>query len=222
MEIFTKKSVFVKAIPIFFALLTLFSVIPSCVLADDQSLPPSPDSEGSFEQMKTRMTESVNRTIETLENSKENLDNESSIESAQKLITDLDSIKEEISSAETEDELLKLRSELDTLLDEAPEELKNIPGLIPQSKGPGPGMQDGNGSFSQGFENNSEKRPEIAPDGNQSLRDANSILDSNGMREKGSTGTGEMANMTEESIKETPIEPGFFGKIINALKSIFS
>ncbi len=94
MEIFTKKVI--KVIPIFLALLTLFSMIPSCAFADDQNLSPSRGSEESFDQMKTRMAESVGRTIETLEDSKEDLGSESSVESAKKLISSLESIKDEI------------------------------------------------------------------------------------------------------------------------------
>jgi hypothetical protein len=125
MKIFNKKG-----IPIFLALLTLFTllcIIPSCALADDQNMPPSSGYEESFDQMKARMTESVNITIENLKELKANSDNESTIEAAEKLITDLKSLKEELSNAETDEDLIKIRQELITLFNAAPEELKNTP-----------------------------------------------------------------------------------------------
>ena len=222
MEILTKKAVPIKIIPIFLALLTLLSIIPSCALADDQNLPPSPGSEESFDQMKTRMAESVDRTIETLEASKEDLGSESSVESAEKLISDLESITDEISNAETEDELLEIRSELDTLLNEAPEELKSLPGLIPQNRDLGPGMRNRNETLPQSYENESERRPEMVANESQSLRDSNSIIESSGMPGKRPDSEEEKGNLTEESGKETPEESGFFGKLINALKSLLS
>lgn len=216
MEVFTKK-----VIPIFLTLLTLFSIIPSCAFAEDQNVPPSPGSEESFDQMKTRMTESVNRTIETLENSKEDLDDES-LEKAEQLITDLESIQEKLSNAETEDELLEIKDELDTLLDAAPEELKSIPGLIPQNMGPGPGMQNGTENLSQGFENGSEKRPEMTTNRSQPPRDENATMDDSGMPGQSPEVMEEKGNLTDENGKETADESGFFGKLISALKSLFS
>jgi hypothetical protein len=123
---------------------------------------------------------------------------------------------------ETEDELLEIRSELDTLLNEAPEELKSLPGLIPQNRGQAPGMRDGNETLPQGFENESEGRPEMTANESQSFRDSNTIIDSSGMPGKGPDDAEEKGNLTEENDKETPDESGFFGKLINALKSLFS
>jgi hypothetical protein len=83
-----------KIIPILITLLTLFSIIPSFALAENQNVPPSPGSGESVDQMKIRMTESINNTIETLENSKENLTNESSLEVTEQLTTNLEAVKE--------------------------------------------------------------------------------------------------------------------------------
>jgi hypothetical protein len=77
------KLLYKKKVPIFLALLillTLLSITPACILADEQKMPPISGSGDLFNHMKTRMTESVNVTIESLENSKENLDNESTLE----------------------------------------------------------------------------------------------------------------------------------------------
>jgi hypothetical protein len=159
MEVFAKK-----IIPILITLLTLFSIIPSFALAENQNLPPSPGSGESVDQMKIRMTESVNNTIETLENSKENLTNESSLEAAEQLTSNLEAIKEKISSAETEDNLLQIKQELGALLAEAPEDIKII---LPQNMGPGPGMQNASEKHSAGFENGTERRPEVTTSRNQ-------------------------------------------------------
>jgi hypothetical protein len=222
MEVFTKK-----IIPIFLTLITLLSILPSSAFAEDQNVPPLPGSEESFDQMKSQMTESVNRTIETLENSTGNLDNESSLESAEKLITDLKSIKEEISNAKTEDELFTIKKELDALFAAAPEELKSI---LPQDMGPmggsqnmgqGPG-QNGNENLSQGFENGSERRPEMLSNRSQQPMDANATMNDSKMPGQGPRGMEEKGNLTEENGKEKADDSGFFGKLINALKSIFS
>lgn len=89
-------------------------------------MPPSPGSGESVDQMRILMTESVNNTIGTLENSKENLTNESSLETAEQLTTNLEAVKEKISSAETGDNLIEIKQELDALLAEAPDDIKII------------------------------------------------------------------------------------------------
>lgn len=232
MKIFTKK-----VIPIFLALLTLLtllSTIPSCALADDQNMPSSSGSRESFDQMKARMTESVNITIENLESSKVNLDNESTREAAEKLITDLKSIKEELSNAETEDDLIKIRQELDTLDETAPEELKNTPGLLPHNTGQGPNMQNVSGNFSQDFKN----RPEMMNNGsqppemisNRSQRgDFNATMNGSerpGPRHEGLEGENNSSNLNAESGNGKTANSGFlgslFGGLMNALKSLFS
>lgn len=223
MEVFTKK-----IIPILITLLTLFSIIPSFALAEDLNIPPSPGSGDSVDQMKTRMTESLNNTIETLENSKENLTNESSLEAAEQLTTSLKAIKEKISSAETEDDLLQIKQELDASLAAAPDDIKIIlpqnmgsgPGMQNRSMGPGPGMQNGTENLSQGFENDSERRPEMTT--NRTPKDGNTTLEGSGMPGKGPEGMEDKGNLTDENGKETADESGFFGKLVSALKSLFS
>lgn len=225
MEVFTKK-----IIPILITLLTLFSIIPSFALAEDLNVPPSPSSGDSVDQMKTRMTESLNNTIETLENSKENLTNESSLEAAEQLTTSLKAIKENISSAETEDDLLQIKQELDALLAAAPDDIKII---LPQNMGPGPGMQNrimgpglgmqnGTENLSQGFENDSERLPEMTTNRSQPPKDGNATMEGSGMPGQGPEGMEEKDNLTDENGKETADESGFFGKLVSTLKSLFS
>ena len=191
---------------------------------------PSPGSGESVDQMKTRMTESVNDTIGTLENSKENLTNEVSLEAAEQLTTNLESIKEKISSAETEDNLLQIKQELDALLATAPDDIKII---LPQNMGPGPGMKNGsmghepemqNGSenLSQGFENGTERRPEMTTNRSQPPRDGNATMDGSGMPGQGPEGMEEKGNLTDGNGKETADGSSFFAKLIDALKSLFS
>jgi hypothetical protein len=213
MKVFTKK-----VISILITLLTLFSLTPSFALADNQSIPPSTDSGESVDQMKSRMTESLNTTIETLENSKENLTNESSIEAAEKLTTNLEAIKKKISNAETQDDLLQIKQELDALFAAAPNDIKII---LPPNIHLGPGMQNGSEKLFQGFENGTEKRPEIMINRTQPPRDGNVTMN-NGMPGQGSKGIEEKGNLTNESGVETADEPSFFGKLFDALKSLFS
>lgn len=213
MKIFTKK-----VIPIFLTLITLLNIIPYCAFAESQNAPPSHGSEESFDQMKTRMTEMVNETIETLENSKGDLDDES-LEEAEQLITDLESIKEEISSAESEDELLTIKTKLDNLFAATSEDLKT---LLPKAMGSGPGMQNGAENLSQGFENESERRPEMRINRSDSPNDENATNNMNEMPEKGHGDMEETDYFTEENVAETSEDSGFFGKLVNALKSLFN
>ncbi len=168
--------------------------------------------------MKSRITESINTTIETLENSKENLTNESSLEAAEQLITNLEAIKEKISSAENGDDLLQIKQELDALFAAAPDDIKII---LPQNMGPGPGMLNGSEKRSQNFENGTERRPEMVTNRSQPPRDGNATMDS-GMPGQVPKGMEEKGNLTDEGGKETTKESGFFEKLINALKSLFS
>ncbi|HEY3362975.1 MAG TPA: hypothetical protein VGK06_14455 [Methanosarcina sp.] len=165
------------------------------------------------------MIESVNITIETLDNSKENLTNESSLEAAEKLTTNLEAIKEKLSSAKTEDDLLQIKQELDKLFVAAPNDIKVI---LSQNMGPGPGMQNGSEKISQGFENGTERRPEMMTNRSQPPRSGNSTMDGNGMPGQGPTGMEEKGNLTDENGKETAEEVNFFGKLIDALKSLFN
>lgn len=116
----------------------MFSIVPSCALADEEITQPSFPEE-DFDTMQSRMTESVDRMIEALENSTEELD-EDTLASSEELISGLTSIKEEISGAETASDLQTIRKELDALLEEAPEELKSISGFGMGGKGPGQGQ----------------------------------------------------------------------------------
>jgi hypothetical protein len=208
-----------KGIPIFLALLTLLtllSMIPACVLADDQKMPPTSGSGESFDQMKARMTESVNITIENLNSSKVNLDNESTLEAAEKLITDLKSIQVELSNANTEDDLIKIRQELTTLFNAASDELKTTPGLLHSNVGQGPNMQNISGNFSQDFKN----MPEMMNNGTQPPGMMNNETQPPGMEEKDNS-----SNLTAVSANEKAADSDIFGNLlrdfINTLKSLY-
>jgi len=219
-----------KVIPILLALLTLLALlitISSNTLADDKNMPTLSGSGQSFDQMKARMTESVNITIDNLESSEANMDKESSIQAAEKLITDLKSIKEELSNAKTEDDLIQIKQELDTLFNAAPEELKNIPGLLPQNMGPRQDLQNVSENFSQDFKNRSEMRPEMMNNRSQS-GDLNATMndsDRPGPRHTGMEGKNNSADIKAERGNETTADSDFlgnlFGGLINTIKSLF-
>jgi hypothetical protein len=201
-------------------------------------MPTLSGSGQSFDQMKARMTESVNITIGNLESSKANMDNETSIEAAEKLITDLKSIKEELSNAKTEDDLIQIKQELDTLFNAAPEELKNIPGLLPQNMGPRQDLQNVSENFSPDFKNRSEMRPEMMNNRSQPPEMMNNRSQSGGLnatmndserpgpRHAGMEGKNNSADITTERGNETTPNSGFlgnlFGGLINTLTSLFS
>ncbi|MDD3245947.1 MAG: hypothetical protein PHF18_03645 [Methanosarcina sp.] len=167
------------------------------------------------------MTESVDRMIETLENSTEDFDADT-LESAEELISGLTSIKEEISNAETTSDLQTVREELDTLLEAVPEELKSISGF---GMGHDPeNAQNGSkispqGSAPKGSGNMSEGRPEVPEAAN--ARSENASMDKQGMPDRASNEQ-EKAGMEEGSDSAPSSESGFFGKLINSLKSLFS
>ncbi|AKB36235.1 hypothetical protein MSSAC_1645 [Methanosarcina siciliae C2J] len=209
-----------KKISIFSVLLIMFSVVPSCALAEEETTEPSLPEE-DFDTMQSRMTESVDRMIETLENSTEEIDDET-LASAEELISGLTSIKEEISEAESESDLQKIREELDTLLEEAPEELKSISGF--GMMGPGPeqaqnGSQNGSQVPPQGAGNMSEERPE-RPEG------ANAMGENASTEKQGMSGQApdeqEETNNAENAETESSTETGFFASLLNSLKSHFS
>lgn len=169
--------------------------------------------------MKSQMAESVNITIETLDNSKENLINESSLEAAEKLTTNLEAIKEKISSAKTEDNLLQIKQELGALYTAAPDNIKVI---LSQSMGPGSGLKNGSEKISQGFENGTERRPEMMTNRSQLPRSGNATIDGNGMLGQGPKGMTGKGSLTDENGKEAAKESGFSGKLIDALKSLLN
>jgi hypothetical protein len=215
-----------KKISIFSVLLIMFSIVPSCALAEEETTQPSLPEE-DFETMQSRMTESVERMIEALENSTEDLDADT-LSSAEDMISELTSIKEEISAAETETDLQTIREELDALLEEAPEELKSISGFG-MGQGPGQG-QNGSQVPPQGSGNMSEGRPEM-PEGANSMdknaMDENSSMEKQGMPEQSpdgqeNAGVVDDAGVAEDVSADTSAETGFFGKLINSLKALFS
>jgi hypothetical protein len=209
-----------KKISIFSVLLIMFSIVPNCALAGEENTQPSLPEE-DFETMQSRMVESVERMIEALENSTEDLDADT-LASAEEMISELTSIKEEISAAETETDLQTIREELDALLEEAPEELKSISGF---GMGPGPGQgQNRSQAPLQGSENMSEGRPEIPEGANQRDKNAmgeNSSVEKQGMPEQ-TPAEQENTGSAEGADKDTSSETGFFGKLINSLKALFS
>lgn len=218
-----------KKISIFSVLLILFGIIPNCVLAEEENIQPSFGPEEDFDAMKSRMTESVDGMIETLENSTEDLDADT-LESVEELINGLKSIKEELFEAETESDLQEIREEIDTLLEAAPEELKSIPGFGMGHSGPGQAQNgsqippQGPGNMSEGrpekrVMNMSEKRPEIPEEAN--IMDENTSMEKQGIPGK-APGMQKEAVTEESSDKETSGASDFFGKLINSLKALFS
>ena len=212
-----------KKISIFSVLLIMFSIVPGCALAEEETTQPSFPEE-DFDTMQSRMTESVDRMIEALENSTESLDADT-LESAEELISGLTSIKEEISEAETTSDLQTVREKLDTLIKAAPEELTSISGF---GMGSGPGQaqngnqvppQNGSQVPPQGSGNMSEGRPEI-PEG-ANVMSENASMEKQGMPGQ-SPGEQEGADAAEGNNTETSTESGFFEKLINSLKSLFS
>jgi len=204
-----------KKSSIFSVLLIMFSIVPSCALAAEETTQPS-FPEGDFDTMQSRMTESVDIMIEALEKSTEDLDADT-LASAEELISGLTSIKEEISEAETDSDLQKIREELDTLLEAAPEKLTSISGF---GMGPGSG-QAPNGSQvpPQGAGNMSEGRPEM-PEG-ANVMGENASMEKQGMPGQ-APGKQEEADTAEGGDTETSTETGFFGKLLNSIKSLFS
>lgn len=208
-----------KKISIFSVLLIMFSLVPGCALAEEETAQPS-ITEEDFDTMQSRMAETVDRMIETLENSTEDLDGDT-LASAEEMISELTSIKDEISEAETESDLQTIREELDSLLAEAPEELKSIPGF---GMGSGPG-NDKNGSQAppQGSGNMSQERPEM-PDGTNPM-DKNAVNENSSMEKQetpGQTPAEEKSADSSENVTRDSTEAGFFEKLINSLKSLFS
>ncbi|HET8688181.1 MAG TPA: hypothetical protein VFM18_16225, partial [Methanosarcina sp.] len=122
------------------------------------------------------------------------------------------------SSAETEDDLLETKQELDALLATASEDIKVI---LPPNTGPGPGMQNGSEKHFQGFENETERHPEMTANRSQPHGAGNATMDGSGMQGQGPEGMEGKSNLTDENSKETAEESGFFGKLIDALKSLF-
>ena len=209
-----------KKISIFSVLLIMFSLVPGCVLAEEENAQPSLPEE-DFDTMQSRMTESVDRMIEALENSTEDLEGDT-LASAEEMVGELTSIKEEISEAETESDLQAIREELDSLLAEAPEEFKSIPGF---GMGSGPGNDKNESQVPpQGSGNISQGRPEM-PDGTNPM-DKNAVNENSSMEKQetpGQTPAGEKtADLSENVTKDKSTEAGFFEKLINSLKSLFS
>lgn len=204
-----------KKISIFSVLLIMFSIVPSCALAAEETTQPSFPEE-DFDTMQSRMTESVDRMIEALENSTEDLDADT-LESAEELISGLTSIKEEISNAETTSDLQKVREELDTLLEAVPEELKSISGF---GMGPGPEQaQNGSRVPPQGAGNMSEGRSGM-PEG-ANVMNENASMEKQGIHGQ-TPAEKENEDTAEDSDTDTATEANFLGKLINSLKALFS
>ncbi|AKB18031.1 MULTISPECIES: hypothetical protein [unclassified Methanosarcina] len=204
-----------KNISIFSVLLIMFSIVPSCALAVEEITQPSFPEE-DFDVMQSRMIESVDRMIEALENSTEDLDADT-LELVEELISGLTSIKEEISNAETTSDLQMVREELDTLLEAVPEELKNISGF-----GMGPDSeqaQNGSNVPPRGAGNMSEGRSGMPERAN--VMSENASMDKQRMPDRASNEQ-EKAGMEEGNDNALSSESGFFEKLINSLKSLFS
>lgn len=73
-----------------------------------------------------------------------------------------------------------------------------------------------------GFENGTERHPEMTTGRSQPPGAGNATMDSSGMPGQGPEGVEEKDNLTDENGKETAGESDLFGKLIDALKSLFS
>ena len=198
-KIFNLKNIF-----IFSVLLIMFSIVPSCALAAEEATQPSFPEE-DFDTMQSRMTESVDRMIEALENSTDDLDADT-LASAEELISGLTLIKEEISNAETTSDIQMIREERDTLLEAVPEELKTISGF---GMGPGYGQPQNGSKFPpRDAGNMSEGRPEVPEAAN--VMSENASMEKQGMPDRASNEQ-EKAGMEEGSDSAPSSESGFFG-----------
>jgi hypothetical protein len=215
------KTFNLEKISVLSLLLLIFSIVPSCALAGEETTQPSLPEE-NFETTQSRMTESVDRMIEALENSTEDLD-AGTLESAEETISGLTSIKEEISEAETESDLQTIREELDALLEAAPEELKNLPGFGMIGPSPGQG-QNGSQAPPRGSGNMSEGRPEMPERAN--AMGENAMGNNFSMGKQATPGQAPVeqknADTAEDGSTETSTENGFFASLINSLKALFS
>lgn len=212
MKLFDLIKIFnLKKISIFSVLLIMFSIVPSCALAEEETAQP-PFPEEDFDTMQSRMIESVDRIIVALENSTQGLDIDT-LQSAEEMINGLTSIKEEVSEAETESDLQTIREELDTLLEEAPDELKSISGFGMGSAGH---AQNGSKAPQRDYGNGSPEMPQGA-----NVMGDNASMEKQGMPGK-VPGEQEEADIAEDSNTEASTDAGFFGKLINSLKSLFS
>jgi hypothetical protein len=217
MKLFDLIKIFnLKKISIFSVLLIMFSIVSNCALAEEETAPPSFPAE-DFDTMQSRMAESVDRMIEFLENSIEDLDDDT-LDSAEELISGLTLIKEELSEAETDSDLQTIREELDTLLKKAPEEVKSISGFGMGRPGAGQAQNESQVP-PQGSDKMSERRPTMPERANAMGEKAS--MEKRGMPGK-APGEQEKADTAEGGDTETSTETGFFGKLINSLKSLFS
>lgn len=211
-----------KIISLFTTLLILSCLVPNSAFAEEDGTTPSfASDEEAFDFMKSRMTESISSMIENLEDSKEDLD-EDLLEEAEELITELELVKVELEDVETDSEMLEIRTELDSLIEEASDELKEVLGPVGQGMGSGP---DGAGAPEQGFEAGSERDPAMMQNRSQ-VKDGNATGEDGAseerkMREQSSDEMEENADggNTEETGAENA---GFFGQLLNSIKSLFS
>ncbi len=142
------------------------------------------------------------------------------------MISELTLIKKEISAAETESNLQTIKEELNALFKEAPEELKSIAGF---GMGPGPGQgQNGNQIPPKGSINGSVNMSEGFPDMPKGANTMNkNAIDGNSGMEKQelprqAAAEHENLGTEEDNDTDTSTETGFFGKLINSLKALFS
>jgi len=220
-----------KIISLFSTLLILFCLVPSSAFAegDGEVAPPFASDEEAFDLMKSRMTESIDSMIEKLEDSEEDLDEEL-LEDAEGLITELELVKAELEDVEADSEMLEIRIELDSLIEEAPDELKDVIEPAGQGMSSGSGRPEGAGAPGQGFEDGSERDPAMMQNRSQ-VKDGNATgedgtPEEKKMREQNSDEMeGNAENAEPENARPENAEPenaGFFGQLINSIKSLFS
>ncbi len=219
-----------KIISLFTTLLILFCLVPNSAFAEeDGAEPPFASDEEAFDLMKSRMTESISSMIENLEDSKEDLD-EDLLDEAEELITELELVNAELEDVETDSEMLDIRIELDSLIEEASDELKDVLGSAGQGMSFGSERLEGASAPGQGFEAGSERDPSMMQNRSE-MKDGNvpgedGTPEDRKMREQSSgemEGNAEGGNAEGGNAEETGSEnAGFFGKLINSIRSLFS
>ncbi|WP_156153779.1 hypothetical protein [Methanosarcina sp. MTP4] len=177
------------------------------------------------------MIESISSMIENLEDSEEDFD-EDLLEEAEELITELELVKVELEDVETDSEMLEIRTELYSLIEEASDELKDVLGPVGQGMDSGP---DGDGAPEQGFEAGSGQDPAMMQNRSQ-VKDGNATGEdgvpeerkmreqsSDEMEENAEEGNADVRTVERGNTEETGSEnAGFFGQLLNSIKSLFS
>ncbi len=222
-----------KIISLISTLLILFCIVPGSAFAEEgREAPPFASDEESFDEMKSRMEESISSMIENLEDSEEDLD-EDLVDEAEELIAELEQLQTDLEDVETDSELLEIKTELDSLIEETSDDLKDVLGSSGQGEqgmNSGQGRSDGNGAPEQGTEGGPESDPSMqgtegGPESDPSMMQNRSQANEGNATEKDGapeerpeqSSDGNKGNVEETESEST----GFFGQLLNSIKSLF-